>query len=500
MLIDLLNNLAITSAVLFLAGKFIEKKTPGLMISFKTKIFSGLGSGLLGTLFILSTIQVTETVIVDLRQIAIIIAAIYGGPISALISAIIIGSVRIILFGLNEASIGGFLVSILIGIFCSYMTKTKLSLMSKYIYMNVFSLMVVSFAIYYLINNPVISQEVFIYYWPISSVASVFTFYVADYIMKSNENSRYISRFKEMAENSTDLISTHQFDGIFLYVSPSCKKLLGYESDELIGKNPYNFFHPEDSKEIQKSHFKVNQSLSENIVTYRMKRKDGQYIWLETTSKNMNQSNDKPNEILCISRDITDRKQIEDDLMEKNSKLEKLSNIDGLTQIHNRRYFDMTIQKEWKRAARNSTFLSLIMFDIDHFKYYNDTYGHQQGDECLKVVAKTAQSILHRPCDVTARYGGEEFAIILPETNEEGAMKVAESLRKAIQTLAIPHVNSKVIPVVTISVGVATLFPTPETNYLQIIMNADEALYKAKSDGRNIVRKYEDSSTYQLIN
>jgi diguanylate cyclase (GGDEF)-like protein len=125
------------------------------------------------------------------------------------------------------------------------------------------------------------------------------------------------------------------------------------------------------------------------------------------------------------------------------------------------------------------------MFDIDQFKIYNDTYGHQQGDECIKKVAVTAESLLKRPSDFIARYGGEEFVIVLPETNQEGVLKIAETVRKGIEDLDIPHGNSVVAPVVTISLGIATMSPVLDSNCMQLIIDADHALYKAKAGGRN---------------
>jgi diguanylate cyclase (GGDEF)-like protein len=130
------------------------------------------------------------------------------------------------------------------------------------------------------------------------------------------------------------------------------------------------------------------------------------------------------------------------------------------------------------------------LFDIDFLKKYNDTYGHHQGDDCLKEVAKTSMSILKRPSDVIARYGGEEFAIILPETARDGAFIVAETLRKTIQALAIPHVSSEVLPIVTVSVGVSTIIPKPKDKLSQIIANSDQVLYQSKGDGRNKVSMY----------
>lgn len=158
---------------------------------------------------------------------------------------------------------------------------------------------------------------------------------------------------------------------------------------------------------------------------------------------------------------------------------------DGLTGIANRRSFDETMEKEYRRAKRTPSPLSLIMIDIDYFKPYNDLYGHQRGDQCLIDVAAALTEVLQRPSDLVARYGGEEFAIILPETNAEGAVKIGEALRSKIEKLGIEHGYSNTSKYVTVSVGVATQIPEPQTEISELIGAADRALYDAKRAGRN---------------
>lgn len=172
-------------------------------------------------------------------------------------------------------------------------------------------------------------------------------------------------------------------------------------------------------------------------------------------------------------------------LAEANMELEKLSSLDGLTGIANRRRFDETLKKEWARGMRNGNTLSLIMIDIDFFKLYNDHYGHQGGDDCLKTVASVLAGKLHRESDILARYGGEEFSAILPETDIDGAVIIAEQMRTAIEELKIPHSKSKVGDHVSISLGAAMMIPERDTEPDALIALADQALYKAKKNGRN---------------
>lgn len=179
------------------------------------------------------------------------------------------------------------------------------------------------------------------------------------------------------------------------------------------------------------------------------------------------------------------------ELKRKTDLLESISSLDGLTGIPNRRQFDSVISAEWKRAARNSKPLSVGLLDIDFFKLYNDNYGHLSGDQCLKKVARAINEGLQRPADFAARYGGEEFAMVLPETPADKALLVAERIRKIVQDLKVEHNYSPVSPYITISAGMASTVPGPNTGHLVLLEVADHALYDAKQSGRNRVRQRE---------
>ncbi|WP_434133188.1 diguanylate cyclase [Sporomusa sphaeroides] len=177
-----------------------------------------------------------------------------------------------------------------------------------------------------------------------------------------------------------------------------------------------------------------------------------------------------------------------EELENANRELSRLSSLDGLTGIANRRHFEQIYDMEWRRAARTGSELSVLFLDLDFFKHYNDTYGHQEGDDCLKQVAAAAGRVLKRPGDLLARYGGEEFVVILPETSIAGAVEVAEAIRKAIERCNIPHSASPVAAHVTMSVGVAGGLVTQEDKPSDFIARADKALYEAKHSGRNRVK------------
>lgn len=184
---------------------------------------------------------------------------------------------------------------------------------------------------------------------------------------------------------------------------------------------------------------------------------------------------------------LVELEELQQQLEETNEQLLLLSITDGLTGLLNKRQFDVLFAEEWKRAHRNKAPLSLIMLDIDQFKSYNDTYGHALGDDCLINVAHALSSTIKRDVDKVARVGGEEFAMILPDTDVEGAHFVAEKVRRCIEDLNIPHSSSKVAECVTMSAGAASIVPSDQHAVRELIKAADTALYQAKTEGRNRV-------------
>jgi len=167
--------------------------------------------------------------------------------------------------------------------------------------------------------------------------------------------------------------------------------------------------------------------------------------------------------------------------------LHRISTMDGLTGVANRRHFDETLTLEWRRAARSRSSLSLLMLDIDYFKAFNDAAGHQAGDDCLRRVAQSLRENLHRAADLVSRYGGEEFAILLPETDGEHAQVIAENLRERIESLDITHPAAP-LGHVTVSIGLESVIPPRDgANVGEFVRCADAALYDAKRSGRNKV-------------
>jgi diguanylate cyclase (GGDEF)-like protein len=192
-----------------------------------------------------------------------------------------------------------------------------------------------------------------------------------------------------------------------------------------------------------------------------------------------------------LRQEVRQREQVEAKLQQANLELQRIANTDSLTQVANRRCFDETLEQEWHRLRREQQPLSLILCDIDYFKQYNDCYGHPAGDSCLQQVAQAIAGCINRPADMIARYGGEEFAIILPNTNQDGAVTIVEAIRATLRSLQIPHPDSAVAAHVTLSLGIACLVPERNSSCQELVAAADAALYQAKSAGRN---------TYRILN
>lgn len=202
-----------------------------------------------------------------------------------------------------------------------------------------------------------------------------------------------------------------------------------------------------------------------------------------------------------LQQEIQRRKEIESalqksqtELQQANAELYRIAHLDGLTHVANRRRFDEYIAVEWKRLARTQQPLSLIICDVDYFKPYNDHYGHQMGDDCLRNIAKAIEGTLKRPGDLAARYGGEEFVVLLPDTDLEGTIAVAENISQAVKNLNIPHLHSQVNKIVTLSFGVASQIPNLTESPCKLIDIADRALYQSKQKGRDRVTALVDNS------
>jgi len=318
-------------------------------------------------------------------------------------------------------------------------------------------------------------------------------------ILDITEMKRYEEKVRQSADQLEGILDhipglvfykdkENHFIRVNKYFAEANKK----DKKQLEGVSCYDLYSKEDAHKYYEDDLAViNSGMARLNIEEPWSTPDGMR-WLSTSKIPFIDNNGETIGVIGISMDITKRRHDDQLIQELILLLEiqkeqalKSARIDVLTGIANRRHFDDSLNREFFRLKRNRMPLSLIILDIDHFKKYNDLYGHMAGDNCLRLVATTLQDTVKRPSDVVARFGGEEFAVILPGTEKEGASNIAEQMRRAIEALAIPHDGSENGFYVTISLGLATLLPDRVERPEAILEIADGALYRAKQNGRN---------------
>lgn len=277
--------------------------------------------------------------------------------------------------------------------------------------------------------------------------------------------------------------------------SRQAERLFGWRAAQLIGRrwNDWPFVHPEDQRAFGELLERMITGTDErSVATLRNHDLERSIVWCEWYNSVVFDDQENLLSILSLVQNVTARYLSMAELEEKQSELEraneqlaKLAAMDGLTGLANRRLFDIRLAEEWGNAIREGSSLTLIMFDIDFFKRFNDSRGHLAGDDCLREVARCLQSCIHRPNDLAARYGGEEFAVLLPDVNLSGGDIVARRIHRQVADLGISHPDSAVAKTVTLSGGVACMTPVQNQNSFDLIAAADRALYQAKQRGRN---------------
>ena len=276
----------------------------------------------------------------------------------------------------------------------------------------------------------------------------------------------------------------------------ACERLTGVAASEIIGTTRHwrAFYEkrrycladlvalgrPEKLGSLYPEHTIGDDGLGFSAENWCVMPRLGNQLYLAIDAGPIHDEDGKLIAVVETLRDMTDQKRAE-------TALKTLAASDGLTGLANRRSFDQTLVMEWSRAQRTKKPLSLLFADVDFFKLYNDLHGHQKGDECLRAVASVIGENAFRPADLSARYGGEEFAIIMPETDQDGACKVAERLRDVIARLRLTHGAPGAGPLVTLSIGIASQIPGEDLCAEFLLQQADQALYTAKNSGRNRV-------------
>lgn len=286
--------------------------------------------------------------------------------------------------------------------------------------------------------------------------------------------------FRLLAEQCSDVVMRIGLDERILYASPSCARILGRDPAKLLGTPALAGINPEDRPRVEHAIEALKRGEAEEArIIYRVRHREKTEIWVESalrvTRSSMSNAIDG---VVAISRDMTEHKDLQD-------KLAALATSDGLTGIANRRHFDERLAEEWARAKRDGTPLSLLLVDVDHFKRFNDQYGHQAGDACLRSLARILAAQARRPADLAARYGGEEFVLLLPNTDANGCAEVGERVREALRELGMLHALNPPSRLVTVSLGGATNIPAQSMASESLVAAADRALYAAKESGRD---------------
>lgn len=276
----------------------------------------------------------------------------------------------------------------------------------------------------------------------------------------------------------------------FAYIGPQIESLLGWSPASWVSVEDWAArIHPEDRERVVNFCVAQSKAGTDHEADYRALTQDGNHVWIRDVVHVVRNENGEVDSLVGFMFDISERKKTEEQLIVLQKELEALSFKDGLTGVANRRMFDSILETEWAHARRNNQPLSVIMLDIDYFKPYNDRYGHLQGDACLKRVAQVLNSAATRSRDLFARFGGEEFVLVLPETDEKSAAKIAERCRNLIFKEQIVHEASPAAQILTVSIGVSSITPSHQDDPLRFIEEADRRLYQAKQRGRNCIVK-----------
>ncbi|MDB5634452.1 MAG: diguanylate cyclase, partial [Tardiphaga sp.] len=315
-------------------------------------------------------------------------------------------------------------------------------------------------------------------------VIAVFGFYLVRQLLERQRMAAALvakeADFRLLAEESSDVVMRIGTDERILYVSPSSSRILGWTPEQLIGTPALAGVDADDLPRVEQTVAALKcGEIEEARLIYRTRHRGKEDIWIETAMR----ATRKPDTgeidgVVAISRDMTEHKDLEE-------KLAALATSDGLTGLANRRHFDDRLLEEWARAKRDGTPLSLLLIDVDQFKKFNDQYGHQAGDGCLRSLAKALTSEARRPADLAARYGGEEFVLLLPNTDADGCEQVGERIRTTVFELGMLHALNPPSRRVTVSLGGAVSFPGIGGSPEALIEAADRALYAAKDSGRD---------------
>lgn len=493
---DFITNAAILVASFFIIGQWFKDRPLHPDSPWKSKVLAGLCFGLLGILLMTFSIHVESDIIADLRHIPMVVAALLGGPVPAMIAGTLIFCGRIGLFGMTLPAVTSAAMMLLISVLCGLLAGRKGLTLPRFFWLNVVSMTGISIVIVmnlYWAGNLGKAPMVLLNHWFVSTGVGLLSVYIFLYILHSHASIRKLQeseeRYRQLIASSPDATLVITGSSI-VFINDKGLTLLRAASPRDILNRPFiHFIHPSCLKKAHLDWQAIKEGkLKSELIEQRFLRLDGTTVEVELSISPIIYKDEAA--YLVTIRDITDRKNTEKKLQDALDKLQKLSDLDGLTGIPNRRKLDEYLLQAWKAGATSQSPLSFLLFDVDYFKRYNDHYGHLGGDEVLRVVAASANELLHECGHFVARYGGEEFAAVITGLSPLDALHLAEELRSRIERLSLPHAQSKIEDYVTVSAGLATLVPSSAGTPEQLVAYADKALYRAKAEGRNRVVVY----------
>ncbi|MCI3919990.1 diguanylate cyclase [Paenibacillus sp. TRM 82003] len=510
MLHNIVSNVAILISFLFLPYFLFRPVVERGRFTFRWALLLGAVYGVLSCLLMMFTVGVTDDIYVDLRHLAIVLSAFLGGLGASLVTALLMGAFRIVQFGWNDASLWAVLLFAAAGILAGGAAKLNVRSWIRFHLINAIVILLFVSLMRFGMQDDELFAKVAALYLPISIAAAIAVYFVMRFMITAGYHSRKLRESERDQRQNAQLLRMlveHIPGGLLLengernilYMNRDMLRLFGGSDtpENWIGKSRMSF-HAK-----YKTYFRDPESLTRRILAWSQGEGTATAAddYFETTDGRILLLDYVPIEEdgvvsghLWKYRDVTAIKINEKKLQEANTVLKRLSGIDGLTGIANRRSLDEQYAFEWDAGVRGGKSLALLLIDVDDFKKYNDAFGHLQGDQCLRKVAETLEANLKRPDDFAARYGGEEFAVVLPNTSLEGAANVAERIRRAIAELNVPQANGGNV---SVSIGLTSFVPMPEHEPETMFAEADRALYEAKQGGRNkVVAVDPKGSTY----
>jgi diguanylate cyclase (GGDEF)-like protein/PAS domain S-box-containing protein len=456
-------------------------------------LMTGAFFGLAGIFLVSSSVLMENAVRMDLRSIDILIAALLGGPYAAVIASISIAAARFWQGGIYYASIVGVASSLLIGLGNIVLVRKRSASQWRTWAAGYGYTYLVILLTYALVVRDTDALLKVLFYYTLVSLPVTWLCYQLN-AQLAHMNSLYSEihykeeKYRQLFYSAHDLVYLFSVkDGRperYLEVNEAAAAALGYTREELLALQPAEVYDPAYLVFMQDSEEWCPLKGQQHIFEWSLEKRDGGFLTVEISGRVFRLQG----ELVClaVARDITLRKESEKALLDANRKLEKLSVSDGLTGISNRRGMDLYLRMFWDRGLQHSSPVAVLLLDIDYFKSYNDTYGHVEGDRCLKKIAHVLDTHAANYSGVASRYGGEEFAVVLPETDMETALHAAVGIRRTIEELNIPHSGSSMYGCVTVSTGIAVHVPSENgIEREELLVLADQALYMAKHSGRN---------------